>query len=1447
MNSCILHPTNKENKPSKLFSDLRREFSYNDSWDIWDLAVSPEFQTRFQGVLDFDEFGEPTIDSVLLHVNVDNDNSKLAKVYERRLNANLPKDNQALLDYVVEFNRNHHSVKAQITSFNATDSDEIQAGVQVVSATPEIAAQVENLVKNAALFSKVNAFLKNLGMTAEFVSASNFNGEEALMDPQSGLILTNGLRTVIKLSNNEHSLEQLPEELGHFLIECNKDNPNVKRVKAALEKNPELVQEILGNEYDSVLQYYINQGNPDNVIWESMGRLLIRSINNEFDNLDRYSKSISSLKERLQNIWKAIKNLFKRNNTNEVTLDDLENSLKPLLHTFEVSKATQEKIISDFNQSNRRLAHINTLFREYDDIFKKGGILDSIRKTIAEEEAQYATTFNNVKKLRNEYNIAKKAFELFSQPRQESLNNEPEEFKSNEELNELSNFYSPKEIIDVRNLYQIGNYLEKIIENIKHQEKLLFELKVVDNLSYESLLSHSKELMTIKSFIEVHENIINDIVDLTNAIRESGGDTQLTKLAPIANALYDIANNCRQAIDHLNSSFHSATELVTDTFWENASNAEDISQLLPDYVKNSLELDSNAKIINHILSCSMQDINGVLRIFSAYYDQRNPIINLANNVIRRKEEEARKATLNFAHKLRDLVDDYVKKTGSRDFTFIYEIDEKGKPTGFLKNKYNVDIAKYLKTINEEIKKINSDKSISEELRKEKIKGLRSNFLQEININNYKFNSENCEMEKIGSFILRIPTSNSSKSSLVSQWKTNSYNNLTKTQREFLDNYVELKNSLDSVYNVTDRLKSCGYYFRAPQRVVGSITEAVINNDNLSLKLLGKIVADDVYRINTNDDDFIVSENETTAAIGNGKLWDRLKYKIKKTLYSESPEQDMSMGKKTKKLRKNYKQVPSYFTKLLNEDDLSKLSTDANGSLMEYAYACFRFNAMNEIADIMELTYERARWGKVKKNNINELFGSWIDDESKKIKSDVYESAETSNFLKSLRSLLDTHLYNERNAEKVKDGVSPTKITNFLLKATSFTMLGYNVFSGINNKVVGKYQTMIEAIAGSNFNIKDWAWAEIEYKKLAPEYFKDLASDKKTSKLYLLNEMFNATMEWKDELEGSKFYNNAFLKSISQFDSSVLMNIGETNLKMVTMLAMLKHYKMLDKNGKETTLYDALEVSSDNKIVIKNGYTKPDGSAFTLTSKSLFEKNDLDRFCLRQNAMNHKMHGIYNYEDSVEAKRYWWGKLILLFRNFIAPTVAKRYATSHYNIESGEVEEGFYVTLLKFIGMVVFKNENSYTNESRIKASLNNLTDAQKVNLRRAITEFCSLALLGLLIGFVLGDWDDDDDYTTRSVNYFARRLQQEIRFYQPWHFDSVLDILHSPSATLGMLSRYKRIFKSMHDVHVLESGPYKGELNVWANTKRALPIYPVIHDVVNFAEDDSRFEIFESY
>jgi hypothetical protein len=141
----------------------------------------------------------------------------------------------------------------------------------------------------------------------------------------------------------------------------------------------------------------------------------------------------------------------------------------------------------------------------------------------------------------------------------------------------------------------------------------------------------------------------------------------------------------------------------------------------------------------------------------------------------------------------------------------------------------------------------------------------------------------------------------------------------------------------------------------------------------------------------------------------------------------------------------------------------------------------------------------------------------------------------------------------------------------------------------------------------------------------------------------------------------------------------LNNCGEHYLQTRTFLAIANRIK-LKLNGKDIKLLDAYDVVKDSngisRLELKEGVTKQDGTAFT--------SRDVMMLSRKSSRINQKMFGIYNMDDANALQQYAVGRLVIMYRKWITPSMNRRFGGRNFSFETQMMDEGYYRTAGSFL-------------------------------------------------------------------------------------------------------------------------------------------------------------------
>jgi hypothetical protein len=218
-----------------------------------------------------------------------------------------------------------------------------------------------------------------------------------------------------------------------------------------------------------------------------------------------------------------------------------------------------------------------------------------------------------------------------------------------------------------------------------------------------------------------------------------------------------------------------------------------------------------------------------------------------------------------------------------------------------------------------------------------------------------------------------------------------------------------------------------------------------------------------------------------------------------------------------------------------------------------------------------------------------------------------------------------------------------KTANALNKLTALNVYALNMLSGISNVITGNIMMRIEGWSKQFVTNREISRADKIYRRELIDYIKEMNSNVKTNKLALFDEFVDVMQDYDKNITDVEWDKQGFKKLIQGDTLYFFNNVGEHWMQNRTAIALALHHKMLDKNGNETNLWDALEVVYFNglnnegipiysdedmglgaKLRLKEGTKELDGSEFNEEKRFKFERLSA--------GLNHRMHGIYDKQD-----------------------------------------------------------------------------------------------------------------------------------------------------------------------------------------------------------------------
>lgn len=757
--------------------------------------------------------------------------------------------------------------------------------------------------------------------------------------------------------------------------------------------------------------------------------------------------------------------------------------------------------------------------------------------------------------------------------------------------------------------------------------------------------------------------------------------------------------------------------------------------------------------IAKVLKESPKDITLAQRWLSSVADNPDAFLQIFDYVVKKTKDMKRQKVIAKVQEILALGKEYEDK-GVLSYDWMYESDKKnyinhliinGKDYSYDKSRYEEAKAAYMATLDAEFGEHPEIGSKEYNDKKTKLK----EWIKENTIN----------LKKEDGDYITIPNPEAYKSV---------YNRLSPIQKEFYDRWMSIKAELDEL----------------------------IGPDKTYLTNTIKIRKSGIERVKG-----IISGNGIIDFVNGVKskviksFDDDINYKDAQGIRGFNGEEIMKL--------------PLYY---INAEDAKDLSTDAIGTLVAYTEMAYNYDAMSKVVNPLEIGRYIAESRKIKDTRGDRPIYEDFNFAGMNVRNPLYKDPSKSNFMELLDDFFESKIYGRGLIDSGETkGIDNNKAAGLLLKLGSNVQLGFNVLAGFANLGTGTAMQNIEAIAGEHFNMRELAKADKEFVQAMKDFTLDIGQRIKTSKLALFDEKFEVRQNYSETVKHKSFLNKTILTRIfGPGIQYICQDAGDHWLYNRTAIAMTLRYKLRDNNGNLISLWDAYETvpldenhpSYGKKLVLKEGVTKEDGTAFT--------DEDVAEISGKIRYVNQHIFGIYNEGDAIAARRTIVGRFLMQYRDWIPAQFRYRFGVKTTNLEKGDEVEGYYRTSARFVKML-------YDEVAHGKATIGQvwreLEDNDKVNIRRAIGEVSQyLCLIGLL-AFLKGGDDKDRPWLEKMLAYIATREKTELGSLIPISMPKeMLNIMKAPFANTSVISDLHNLGLLLNPYNytdTIKSGEYK--------------------------------------
>lgn len=459
-------------------------------------------------------------------------------------------------------------------------------------------------------------------------------------------------------------------------------------------------------------------------------------------------------------------------------------------------------------------------------------------------------------------------------------------------------------------------------------------------------------------------------------------------------------------------------------------------------------------------------------------------------------------------------------------------------------------------------------------------------------------------------------------------------------------------------------------------------------------------------------------------------------------------------------------------------------------------------------------------------------------------------ASASNTYKMFKSYMDYNLFGVKEIRNWRvtlpflGQIDLTKVINWLHGWLRNNSLALNVVIPMTSWITAESTLFIEKLIGQYVDKSSYSLGMREFRRLSTPAMSEGLEVNSTSALSIMGEYYGAF-----DLKG-RFENSMYNKAGRTFGKAMygLHTMGNFTPLSNAMLSQLFGHRVY--NGKLVDfsrfekIYKATNQGADNKTIDVQWKALEDKTLYKYikttdaNGKPLNKvEYDFDSLAKDMGAANdenfrkdfrnvelgvinkiakliERIDGQIKQEERTMLQRDVLGRFTMTHKGWLSIVYSNRFKKKHLNLQTGQYEEGSYISLMKFFTNTL----NSGYTKKGIKGSFSDFKDAYmdadseivRQNLRRAGIEMSFL--IGMfLISLAASGWadDDDDNLTAQMTAYMLERVVNETSSSQLGIVGEFYKSFKEPVVGLGKIDNLVSL-SDTYNTDLVKSGRYKG-------------------------------------
>ena len=556
---------------------------------------------------------------------------------------------------------------------------------------------------------------------------------------------------------------------------------------------------------------------------------------------------------------------------------------------------------------------------------------------------------------------------------------------------------------------------------------------------------------------------------------------------------------------------------------------------------------------------------------------------------------------------------------------------------------------------------------------------------------------------------------------------------------------------------------------------------------------------------------------------------------------------------------NVNVIPTYYTRdIQNKEEL----TDE----LFYSYAAM---------------YQQSVLHKHRKNNIAEMLAI---KEALESRAESGAGASTKNTIEMFNNYFDYAFFGKNESQEFKVSImgqkyDVTKMARKFLDFIKLRNLGFSAIVGATSYFTSEVNFQIEKLVGEFTNKDALRLGSKEWAKLAKDSIAETGQIRSKSKLNLLGEFFGI-FQTEERFKGSNYSYAA--RNMSKLPFSVHA-MGNFPITPRAMMAVLFDFRVVEgrilnkseyiaamnkqgmskseinatwKNYEADAVYNYMDINEDRvgfNEEIKNKLSEDFRNDEYLKLKLEKVTNFVKRAASQLDTQ-------ITSEQRVAAQRHFAMNYLMTHRGWLSIALANRTKNSHFNMATGEYEEGSYRTFYNFMGKAlpsIFKQKSfsefrDLWNGKDLKVqkgiSVEDQLLVRRRNMRRVALDTAFLAGLSTLAYVLLQYADDEpDNYALQFSSYILLRVLNEQVSSQTGTAYQMYETLNAPFVGLNVVKDtvtlpYELAFGS----ETVKQGRYKGQTERMRALTKVIPGMKTIDDMSKLKDSRDTYYFYNS-